>query len=444
MSTNSEKGFKNLNNNDTKQRTGTSNWKTYFLLLKSFVGTGSLLLPSAFHKGGLVFSVILIVIFGLYSYWCYFIIIKLKTKVKANTFQEIGNNILGRWMSYVILGSLVLTQIGFSSAYIIFVGENFNQVVYNMTNYECNIIYPILFQLGFNFAMSFISRMEVLTIPAVIANVLIICGIILVISYSLHHLILISDKKSDPGVMLFFNSNEWTLFIGTAIYAFEGVGLLIPIHNNMSSPKDFPKILLLVMLTMSIIFILIGTCGYLSYGEKIKVIILQSFAPGIFVNIIIVCFTIGILLSTPLQLFSLTSLLEDFLFTKKKIAVADEDLKVLEESDILCSESDTEAQGTKHINLRVYKIILRFLIVTTVCLIGYITSDKLNKLVAIVGSLACIPLVYIYPPLLNLYECSLPGIIKNNWSILPFVFDLFLIISGLCGMMYTSYRSVIL
>ena len=40
------------------------------------------------------------------------------------SYQDIGGTLYGPWMRYLILGSIVVSQMGFVAAYTIFVAEN--------------------------------------------------------------------------------------------------------------------------------------------------------------------------------------------------------------------------------------------------------------------------------------------------------------------------------
>lgn len=48
------------------------------------------------------------------------------------------------------------------------------------------------------------------------------------------------------------------------------------------------------------------------------------------------------------------------------------------------------------------KNIFRAASVTLVCFIAYLNADNIDKFVSFNGCFACIPLVYIYPPLIHL------------------------------------------
>lgn len=93
------------------------------MLLKSFVGTGILFLGKAFMNGGILFSAGLLSFIALISLYSFLLLVKAKFAVHGS-FGDIGGKLYGPWMRYAILTSIVISQLGFVSAYIIFVSEN--------------------------------------------------------------------------------------------------------------------------------------------------------------------------------------------------------------------------------------------------------------------------------------------------------------------------------
>lgn len=84
---------------------------------------------------------------------------------------------------------------------------------------------------------------------------------------------------------------------------------------------------------------------------------------------------------------------------------------------------------------------VRSSIVILVVAIACVGADNLDKFLSIIGSFACIPLVYMYPPMLHLKSTSLP---RSNGKIMSrrVIIDIVLIIFGGISMVYTSYQSI--
>lgn len=62
------------------------------------------------------------------------------------------------------------------------------------------------------------------------------------------------------------------LYFGTAIYAFEGIGVVLPLENNMKTPNDFSGITGILntgMVIVTTVYTAVGFFGYLKYGEHV-------------------------------------------------------------------------------------------------------------------------------------------------------------------------------
>lgn len=341
------------------------------LLLKSFVGTGVLFLPRAYLNGGMVFSNVVLVALAALSYYCFILLITTRLKVEGS-FGDIGGIVYGEWMRKLILGSIVLSQIGFVAAYTVFTAENLQAFVLAVTNCSTHIklTWLILMQMIIFLPFSLFRDIGKLGFAALIADVFIVIGL----AYLFYYDVLTLSTQGLADIIL-FNQKDWTLFIGTAIFTFEGIGLIIPIQESMRNPTKFPKVMFSTMIIMSVIFITMGAVSYAAYGSKTETVVLLNLPQdNKFVNGVQLLYSLAILLSTPLQIFPAIKITENALFTKS---------------------------GKYNPYIKWQKNLFRFFMVFLCAAIAWVGSDNLDKFVALVGNFACIPLTFIYPPLLH-------------------------------------------
>ena len=67
--------------------------------------------------------------------------------------------------------------------------------------------------------------------------------------------------------------SQYPLYFGTAIYAFEGIGVVLPLENQMRTPRDmrgWNGVLNTSMTIVTCLYIAVGFFGYLKYGEDVK------------------------------------------------------------------------------------------------------------------------------------------------------------------------------
>jgi proton-coupled amino acid transporter len=345
-----------------------TSWGATLLLLKSFVGTGVLFLPKAYLNGGMVFSNLVLLFVACLSYYCFVLLVNTRMKVDGS-FGDIGGILYGKWMRTAILGSIVLSQIGFVAAYIVFTSENLQAFILAVSDCRTyiDIKWMILMQMAVFLPFSLLRDISKLAITALIADGLILVGLL----YLYYYDILTIVRNHGVADIVNFNNNNWQLFIGTAIFTFEGIGLIIPIQESMRRPKDFPWVLGGVMIVITVVFISMGALSYAAYGSKTEtVVILNLPQDDKFVNAVQFMYSLAILLSTPLQIFPAIRITETELFTRS---------------------------GKYNPWIKWQKNIFRFFVVMLCAAIAWGGANDLDKFVSLVGCFACVPLVYIYP-----------------------------------------------
>jgi len=338
------------------------------LLLKSFVGTGVLFLPKAYLNGGMMLSNLVLLGVAMLSYYCFILLVKTRLRVEGS-FGQIGGILYGKWLRILILSSVALSQIGFVSAYIVFTSQNLQAFVLAVSNCRQNLdIKAMIFmQLIIFLPLSLIRDISKLGGTALVADFFILLGLIYLYYYDIFTL----AKNHGIADIINFNPDDWPLFIGTAIFTFEGVGLIIPIQESMKKPTEFPRVLAGVMIIITVIFISMGALSYAAFGSSTKTVILLNLPQdNKFVNAVQFLYSLAILLSTPLQLFPAIRIMENGLFTRS---------------------------GKFSRSIKWKKNVFRFVLVVICALIAWGGADDLDKFVALVGSFACIPLVYVYP-----------------------------------------------
>ncbi|KAJ9143721.1 Vacuolar amino acid transporter 3 [Pleurostoma richardsiae] len=390
-----------------KQRGGSGKatpLQATLVLLKSFVGTGVLFLPRAYLNGGMVFSNLVLLFVAALSYHCFVLLVSARLKVNGS-FGDIGGVLYGKWMRIIILFSIVISQIGFVAAYIVFVSENLQAFVLAVTNCETliEIRWLILLQMVIFLPFSLFRDINKLSATALVADAFILVGLAYLFYYDV-----LTLNMNGLADIVYFNRNDWTLFIGTAIFTFEGIGLIIPIQESMANPRKFPKVMFLVMIIITTLFTVMGAISYAAYGSKTETVVLLNLPQNSkLVNSVQFLYSIAIMLSTPLQIFPAVRIMENGLFTRS---------------------------GKYNPYIKWQKNGFRFFVVFLCALIAWGGADDLDKFVALVGNFACIPLVYIYPPMLH-YK----AVAKNTfWR----VSDIVLCVFGFVAMAYTTSLTV--
>lgn len=175
-----------------------------------------------FYNGGLLFSSIAFTFIAIISLYSFLLLVKTKF-VTTGSFGDIGGKLYGPWMRYTILGSIVVSQLGFVAAYTIFVAENLQSFVLGVTNCEMAIPvqYFIIMELIVFLPLSLVRSLAKLSSTALIADGFIFLGLLYIFGSEFS----IIARRGIAEVKL-FNPRDFPLFIGTAVFSFEGIGLV--------------------------------------------------------------------------------------------------------------------------------------------------------------------------------------------------------------------------
>ncbi|KAG9256159.1 transmembrane amino acid transporter protein-domain-containing protein [Emericellopsis atlantica] len=387
-----------------------STMKTFFTLLKAFIGTGIMFLPKAFRNGGILFSSLILVLVSLINCLCFRLLLDCREKYGGG-YGELGAAIVGPRFRSLILASIALSQLGFVCAGLIFTAENLwaflDAVTGGRHNVALGVTGLIALQLLPLIPLALIRHISKLGPVALIADVFILVGLVYIWYYDIAAL---SSRGLEPTVQL-FNPSTWTLTIGSAIFTFEGIGLILPIQSSMKKPKEFGKLLYLVMFLITIIFTSVGALCYATFGEGTKIQVISNFPQDSpVVNGVQFLYSMAVLAGEPVQLFPAVRILETSIFSER-------------------------LSGAKDVGIKWKKNALRTVVMVVCVGISILGATDLDKFVSLIGSFACVPLVYIYPAFLH-YK----GAAQSRWVKL---LDIVLMAVGLIAMVYTTFMAVV-
>lgn len=161
------------------------------------------------------------------------------------------------------------------AAYTIFVAENLVAFILAVT--DCRVYIPVALmifaQIAVYLPLAMFRNIQKLSGTALVADAFILIGIVYIFSQEIIQL-----KNHGLGEIVLFNKQNFPLLIGwvvpkrppvivaldipltpvaslsTAVFSFEGVGLVIPITEAMKEPERFPGVLSGVMVLVALLF----------------------------------------------------------------------------------------------------------------------------------------------------------------------------------------------
>jgi len=228
----------------------------------------------------------------------------------------------------------------------------------------------------------------------------IIFGACYITYYSIDEIVVNEAKPVD-----LFNSRDWPLFLGTAIFTFEGIGTVIPIQQSMKEKSKFRKLLTVALFAILVVLAGFALVGYIAFGDDIQgPITLNLDEDLIMVKIVLGLYALAIFFSYPLIVFPGVEILSKLIFKEGPVTAA----------------RKWQKNG------------FRFLVVCTTAAVAIVGGDDFEKFVSLIGGFACTPLGFIFPAL---FHYKLVAITKKEKY-----FDIALcVIGALLGIFATSY-----
>ncbi|KAH3975873.1 hypothetical protein HBH98_042440 [Parastagonospora nodorum] len=388
-----------------RERGDASQIKTFFTLLKAFIGTGIMFLPKAFKNGGMLFSTITMIIVSAVTALCFELLLSCRKQYGGAGYGDLGKSISGSKLRALILVSITLSQLGFVCAGLIFTADNlasFADAVSKSRGEPLSTNALIGIQLIVLIPMSFIRNISKLGPAALLADVFILIGLTYIYWYDISSIVNMGGFH--PSIEQ-FNPRDWTMTIGSAIFTFEGIGLILPIQSSMKQPEHFSKLLYIVMIIITVIFTSVGVLCYGTFGENVSVEVITNFPQSSkLVNAVQFLYAMAVLVGTPVQLFPALRTIELKIFGR--------------------------ASGKQSSMTKWKKNAFRTSLVLFTGVVAAVGASDLDKFVALIGSFACVPLVYIYPAYLH-YK----GVADRPWAKAG---DIAMMVVGLVAMVYTT------
>ncbi|XP_063222739.1 neutral amino acid uniporter 4 isoform X5 [Bacillus rossius redtenbacheri] len=216
-------------------------------------------------------------------------------------------------------------------------------------------------------------------------------------------------------VKAFASWKQLPLYFGTAIYAFEGIGVVLPLENNMKNPQDFggcTGVLNTGMVIVAALYTSVGFFGYLKYGDAVKVgsITLNLPSGDILAQCVQLMMALAIFLSYGLQFYVPMNIIWPLVKPR------------------LQSE---RAQQLGQYALRTVLVTLTFGLAAAI--------PNLGAVISLVGAVSSSTLALIFPPLIEVITFWHVGLGARDWVLWK---DLGIMAFGLCGFCFGSYISV--
>ncbi|KAK4017026.1 hypothetical protein OUZ56_031982 [Daphnia magna] len=303
---------------------------------------------------------------------------------------------------------ICVTQLGFCCVYVVFASTNLKQVVdyyaphlqWDVRQFMCLVTIPLIF-------LNWLRDLKLLAPVSLLANILQSISIVIVFYYIARDGL--PPMDSTPAF------NNWigvSLFFGTVVFSFEGIGLILPIQKDMRHPRDFEGwngILNVAMILVTCLALAMGFYGYLKYGAEIQgSITLNLPQDEILARLVKVFMVLAIFGSYTMQFYVPIPILWPVL--EKKI------------------ETFNKHPLVSELMFRTLLVLLTLSLAAAI--------PKIDLYISLVGAMTGSLLALIFPPILEIVTCW-PDVSK-----MAIVKNFLIVIFGLTGFTSGTYASI--
>eukprot|EP00403_Amphidinium_massartii_P005789 CAMPEP_0178382234 /NCGR_PEP_ID=MMETSP0689_2-20121128/6389_1 /TAXON_ID=160604 /ORGANISM="Amphidinium massartii, Strain CS-259" /LENGTH=441 /DNA_ID=CAMNT_0020002433 /DNA_START=78 /DNA_END=1401 /DNA_ORIENTATION=- len=170
-------------------------------------------------------------------------------------------------------------------------------------------------------------------------------------------------------------------YVGTSVYAFEGIALLTPVQMAMAKPDHFHGVLCLTVLGIGLLYGGFSLVTYLAWGDTLPDVALNQPLPGSqgFLSALKAAYVIADILNWSIVIFPTFSAVEAAIFPQRSV-------RIYEAADASRRWRRRWAENT-----------IRTLLAALAALISFYCASLLQVLISFCGVLCCIPLALWIP-----------------------------------------------
>eukprot|EP00747_Dinoflagellata_sp_TGD_P024780 gnl/TRDRNA2_/TRDRNA2_130789_c0_seq1.p1 gnl/TRDRNA2_/TRDRNA2_130789_c0~~gnl/TRDRNA2_/TRDRNA2_130789_c0_seq1.p1 ORF type:complete len:486 (+),score=57.47 gnl/TRDRNA2_/TRDRNA2_130789_c0_seq1:64-1521(+) len=377
---------------------GTSNLVTTLVLVKTFLTGTLVLIPAGFRAAGVVAGCIIISSVAAVELYCMCLLVRCRAHLGSGTYGDLANS-LGRHGGKIVSWMVITSQYAFVCAEQIYVADNVLMCLRprwpDLQQWHILLLMQVVLV-----PMSWLRKLEFYAFTNLVGNGIIVGIVIYLFAFGISRL---EQEGMSPEIVEWGPPDRQMMFLGTCVYIYEGINMVLPIYEEHDSKQSFEWILSLVIAALTFVFVAFGILWYSVFGDDVQGIATLNLPTGsVGVLLVPAAYAVACLFTTPVLFFPLAELLE---------------------AQVLHSWLLTTPPRTK----TWLKNMLWSVMMLISAVIAAVGGKQLHNFLGLIGGLLCGPLAIVLPSMIHLRICKPgPGVALFNKMLI--VFGLFITI----------------
>jgi solute carrier family 36 (proton-coupled amino acid transporter) len=322
------------------------------------------------------------------------------------SYPELAYRAFGTPFEQLVKLGITLMQSCVCLTYLIFVPQNLSTAVHLLWGGvpiapEWFLILMIIIQVP----LSFIQDIRKLTATNLLANLLILYGLIVCIALSLQMMTSDTDSTTNDNnrtpIRIIVDrlgnlepfGNSWFLFIGTSVFMFEGsITVLVPLQEAVFTEKDrarFPDVNRNTILCIIAFYIFFSVTCWMALGDDVRTVLTTSLPPGMAATTVQLAYSVAVIFTFPLQNYPA--------------------LEITSRSVIVVAK-----RGRWDVSKATLHNVTGTFLVLALAVVAVTTMDSLDRVVSFLGGLLGCPVAFIFPPLIHLRLAGNAGTLSSK------------------------------
>ncbi|XP_014506197.1 amino acid transporter AVT3B-like [Vigna radiata var. radiata] len=302
----------------------SSTFKTFANIFISIVGSGVLGLPYSFKKTGWVTGLLMLFLVAFLTYHCMMLLVRTRRKLQSkeefphlNSFGDLGYAIGGPPGKFFVDVMIGFSHCGFCVGYLIFISTTLANLAGDTSTWHpfLGLTPKVLFLWGcfpFQLGLNAIPSLTLLAPLSIFADV---------VDIAAKSVVMVDEvfvfMKNRPPLEAF---GGWSVFfygLGVAVYAFEGIGMILPLESEAKDKEKFGGVLGAAMFLISLLFATFAGLGYFAFGDETQGVITRNLGAGMISGLVQLGLCINLFFTFPLMMNPVYELVERRLYDSK-------------------------------------------------------------------------------------------------------------------------------